>query len=193
MLGNTSIRELEYTALMGRARDIARTSALCWTGAAMTSAVLLAMSISGRNPGLLLPAVLCAASGYYITLHARRETLLLEGYIQEAFESDREGAQWFTRRAQIQSLPGSEHGHDGVPLAQAQLIALLAVVFAWVFAKGAANGELMAGLTTAAAVAFGLHSVTEHLRLAPLTSAAYWNHLTGGPREVRPAVKRMAS
>ena len=72
-----------------------------------------------------------------------------------------------------------------MPLAQAQPVALLSVALAWVFAKGAPHGELLAGLTTAAGVAFGLHSVTEHLRYGQVTSAAYWAHVTGGQREVR--------
>ena len=63
-------------------------------------------------------------------------------------------------------------------------MALLSVALAWVFAKGAPHGELLAGLTTAAGVAFGLHSVTEHLRTSKVTSAAYWAHVTGGQREV---------
>ena len=193
MLGSPSIRELEYTALMARLRDIERLSTFCWTAAALTSAVLLASAVSGHNPGFLLPAVLCAACGYYVTLNARRETMLLEGYVQESFEADRGSASWFTRRAQIQSQPATDHGHDAVPLALGQLVALLAVVFAWLYAKDAGHGELLAGLTTAAGVAFGLHSVTEHLRFGQLTSAAYWNHVTGGPREARPAPKQMAS
>lgn len=192
MLGNSSIRELEYTALTGRVRDIARGSSQSWTATTIASATLLAWAISSQNPGLLLPAVLCAACGYYVTLHARRETMLLEGYLQETYESD-SSAQWHTKRAQAQSIPGNALGFDAVPLAQSQLVALLSVVLAWVFAKGAPHGELLAGLTTAAGVAFGLHSVTEHLRYAQVTSSAYWSHVSGGPREVRPSAKRVAA
>jgi hypothetical protein len=192
MLGNPSFRELEYTALMDRARDLARTSSTNWTWSAIASAGFLAWAIGSQNPGLLLPAVMCAACGYYVTLNARRETLLLEGYIQETFEG--ETTQWHTRRGQVSSLPGSDQGQLGLPLAQAQLVALLSVVLAWVFAKGAVHGELLAGLTTAVGVAFGLHSVTEHLRYGQVTSAAYWAHVTGGPREVRVSkVRKMAA
>jgi hypothetical protein len=190
MLGNPSFRELEYNALMDRARDVARTASTGWTWSAIASAAMLGWAIRSQDPGLLLPAVMCAACGYYVSLHARRETLLLEGYIQETFEG--ETVQWHTRRAQVSSFPGSDQGL-GLPLAQAQLVALLSVVLAWVFAKGAPNGELLAGLTTAVGVAFGLHSVTEHLRYGQVTSAAYWAHVTGGHREVKSSVRKMAA
>lgn len=191
MLGNPSFREHEYTALMDRARDIARTASTGWTTSAVASAALLAWAIRSQDPGMLLPAVMCAACGYYVSLNARRETMLLEGYIQETFEG--ESAQWHARRGQVSSFPGSDQGL-GVPLAQAQLVALLSVVLAWVFAKGAPNGELLAGLTTAIGVAFGLHSVTEYLRYGQVTSAAYWSHVTGGQREVKPAnIRKMAA
>jgi hypothetical protein len=193
MLGNPSIRELEYTALTSRTRDIARGSSQSWTTTTIASATLLAWAILTQNPGLLLPAVLCAACGYYVTLHARRETMLLEGYLQETYESEG-SSQWHTKHAQVQSLPGSDHGiGNAVPLALAQLVALLSVVLAWVFVKSAPHGELLAGLTTACGVAFGLHSVTEHLRYGQVTSTAYWAHVSGGPREVRPNVKRVAA
>lgn len=190
MLGNPSFRELEYNALMDRARDIARTASTTWTGSAIASAVLLGWAIRSQDPGLLLPAVMCAACGYYVSLHARRETMLLEGYIQETFEG--ESAQWHSRRGQVNAFPGSDQGL-GMPLAQAQLVALLSVVLAWVFAKGAPHGELLAGLTTALGVAFGLHSVTEHLRYGQVTSTAYWAHVTGGHREVKSSVRKMAA
>ena len=190
MLGNPSFRELEYNALMDRARDITRTASTAWTWSAIASAVLLGWAIRSQDPGLLLSAVMCAACGYYVSLHTKRETLLLEGYIQETFEG--ETAQWYTRRGQVSSLPGSDQGL-GLPLAQAQLVALLSVVLAWVFAKGAPHGELLAGLTTAVGVAFGLHSVTEHLRYGQVTSAAYWAHVSGGQRTVKSTVRKMAA
>jgi hypothetical protein len=189
MLGQPSIRELEYTALMERLRSIGRSSTSSWTSSSIASAAFIAWATVEKSPGLLLPAVICAAVGYYITHHARRETLLLEGYLQEAFEG--ESGRWFTKRSQIQSAPGSEHGIDVAPLAQSQLVALLAIALTWVFAKGAPHGELLAGLTTAAAVAFGLHSVTEHLRFGQVTSSAYWAHVTGA-RDVREATKKSA-
>ena len=193
MLGNSSIRELEYTALTSRTRDIARSSSQSWTATTIASATLLAWAISTQSPGLLLPAVLCAACGYYVTLHSRRETMLLEGYIQETYESE-SSSQWHTKRAQVQALPGSDVGlESAVPLALAQLVALLSVVLAWVFVKSAPHGELLAGLTTACGVAFGLHSVTEHLRYGQVTSSAYWSHVSGGPREVKSNVRRVAT
>ena len=190
MLGQPSFRELEYTALMERARTVARSSNSSWTSSAIASAAFLAWAILERSPGLLLSTVMCAAVGYYLTLHARRETMLLEGYIQETFEG--ESAQWFTKRAQVESLPGGDHRPDMLPLAQAQLVSVLSIALAWVFAKGASNGELLAGLTTAAGVAFGLHSVTEYLRYGQVTSSAYWAHVTGGPREGRTSSKKVA-
>ena len=190
MLGHPSFRELEYTALMERVRSISRSSTASWTSCSIASAAFLAWAIVERSPGLLLSAVLCAAVGYYLTLHARRETMLLEGYLQETFEG--ESAQWFTKRSQLQSLPGGDHGHDVAPLAQSQLVALVSIALSWVYANGASHGELLAGLTTAAAVAFGLHSVTEHLRIGQVTSPAYWSHVTGKPREVPTGAKKVA-
>lgn len=191
MLGQPSIRELEYTALMERVRSIAKNATSSWTATSIASAAFLAWATAERSPGLLLSAVMCAAIGYYLTLHARRETMLLEGYIQETFEG--ESAQWFTKRTQAQSLPGSGLGNDVAPLAQSQLVALVSIALAWVYSRSVPNGELLAGLTTAAGVAFGLHSVTEHLRDGQVTSSAYWAYVTGGPRDAKAAAKRSAA
>lgn len=192
MLGTQSIREHEYAALMSRARDVARTSLLCWTAASVTSAVLLAGALSARSPGLMLPAVLCAAFGFYLTLRSRREARLIEGYVQETYEKDRDGAQWFTRLSQLQAIPASGLGHDWLPLAQANAVTLLAVVFAWVFASAAPRGELMASFTTMAGVAFAVHSLVQQMNAEQAPSAAYWNQLNGGLREVPPATRRAA-
>jgi hypothetical protein len=191
MLGHPTFRELEYTALMERVRDIARSASSSWTLSTIGSAAFLAWAAAAKNPGILLPAVMCAACGYYVTLHARRETMLLEGYLQETFERD--DAQWHTKREQVRSLPGIGHTTDPLPLAQSQLVAMLSILLGWLFAKHVPNGELLAGLTTSAAVAFGLHSVTEHLRYAHVTSSAYWAQVTGGPREVRPDIRKAAA
>ncbi len=192
MLGTQSIREQEYAALMSRARDIARTSMLCWTASAVTSAVLIAGALSARSPGLMLPAVLCAAFGFYLTLRARREARLIEGYVQETYEQDRDGAQWFTRLSQLQAMQAPGLGHDWLPLAQANAVTLVAVVFAWVFANDAARGELMASFTTMVGVAFAVHSLLEQLRVDQTSSAAFASQASGGLREVPPAARRVA-
>ena len=192
MTGIHSIRELEYAALMDRARDLARTSSLCWAGAGLAASFLLAGAISSKNPGLLLPVQFCVAFGFHALTQARREARLIEGYVQEFFEKDREGAQWHTRLAQLQALPGGPLRTDWWPVAAAGTLALAAIVFGWLYAEAAARGELMASLTTMSGVAVIVHALVETLNHERGTGAVPWAAINNNLREV-PPLKRVSS
>jgi len=192
MTGSQPIREQEYAALMDRARDISRTSSLCWSGAGLAATFLLAGAISSRNPGLLLPVQFCVAFGFHALTQARGETRLIEGYVQEFFEKEREGPQWHSRLAQLQALPGGPARADWWPVVAAGSLALAGIVFAWLYAEGAARGELMASLTTMSGVAVIVHALTETLNHERGTSSVPWAALNNNLREV-PALKRVST
>ena len=193
MTGTDEIRGQEYSALMSQARDLGRTSQLCWTGAAVAAAVLLSWAIGAKHPGLLLPVELCTAFGFYATVHARRQCRLIEGYVQEFHETEQDGAQWYTRLAHLYSLPGIQDHADWLPLALANAITLVSVVFSWVYANGAAHGELMAGLVTMAGVAFSVHSIVENMHLDQVQSTGLWSQMNTGLREVTAVTKRVGT
>ncbi len=193
MMGNDELRGQEYAALMSEARDLGRTAQLCWTGAAVAAAVLLSGAIGARNPGLMLPVEFCAAFGFYATVHARRQCRLIEGYVQEYHEKDRDGAQWYTRLTHLKSLPGFHDRADWLPLALANVTTLVAVVFGWVFSTAAAHGELMAGLVTMGGVAFSVHSIVENMRLDFVRTTALWEQMNTGLREVTGGPKRVGT
>jgi hypothetical protein len=191
-MGTEDLRGQEYAALMERVRDLDRTAQWSWTGAAIASAVLLSNAIATRSAGQMLAVVLCAAFGYYANLRAHRRARLVEGYVREFHETDRSGAQWHTRLAQLDARPGAPDRTDLEPLALANLLTLTAIVLAWVFAEGSSRGELMGGFTTMAGIAFSAHSVMEHLRSAQLAAAADWAQVGEPLREVT-AERRVAS
>lgn len=193
MTGTDENRGHEYAALMSQIRDLGRTSQLCWTGAAVVAAMLLSTAIAAKNPGLMLPVEFCAAFGFYATVHARRQSRLIEGYIQEFHETDRDGAQWHTRFSQLFTLPGFQEQSDWVPLALANGLTLVTIVFSWVFANAAAHGELMAGLVTMAGVAFSVHSIVESMHLERTHGAGLWGQMNTGLREVTAGVKRVGT
>ena len=191
MTGTEDLRGQEYAALMDRARDLQRTAQWAWLGAGVASAVLLSIAIGTRSAGQMLAIVVCAAFGYYTNLRARRQAQLVEGYVREFHKTDRTGAQWNTRLAQLDALPGAPDRTDWAPLALSNLISLTAIVLAWVFADASSRGELMGGFTTAAGVAFSVHSILESMRNAQIATAATWEKvgapLGEGTRERRAA------
>jgi len=192
MTGTHSIREQEYAALMDRARDLARTSTLCWCGAGLAATFLLAGAISSRNPGLLLPVQFCVAFGFHALSQARRDTRLIEGYVQEFFEKDRDSAQWHSRLSQLQALPGGPSRADWWPVAAAGSLALAAIVFGWLYADGASRGELLASLTTMSGVAVIVHALTETLNHERGLGSVPWSALNNNLREV-PPLKRVST
>jgi hypothetical protein len=185
------LRGQEYEALMKRTRDLDRTAQWTWTAAAIASAVLLSNAIGTRSAGQMLAVVVCAAFGYYANLRARRQASLIEGYIREFYETDRSGAQWHTRLAQLESLPGTPDRSDLWPLALSNLLTLTSIVLAWVLAEASSRGEVMGGFTTMAGIAFSVHSILGSMRTAHLASAASWTQLTTPLREV-PRERRAA-
>lgn len=181
MNGNDEIRGHEYTALMTQVRDAERTSWFCWTGAGLMSAVLLSNAINSHSPGLLLPVQACAALGFYATVQARQQVRQIEGYIRDTYEKTSE-TQWCTRRTQFNDT------NSWQTLALANALSVVSVVFSWVFANGAAHGELLAGLTTMAGVGFSVHSIVEHMRSETERQSASWSAAStpNSLREVAP-------
>jgi len=184
MTGTEDLRGQEYASLMDRARDLERTAQWTWTGAAIASAVLLSSAIGTRSAGQMLAVVACTALGYYANLRARRRARLVEGYVQEFHETDRTGAQWHTRLAQLDALPGAQDRSDWGPLALSNLLSLTAIVLAWVFADASSRGELMGGFTTMAGIAFSVHSILESMHSAQIATATTWAQFGAPLREV---------
>lgn len=193
MTGTEDLRGQEYAALMDRARDLERTAQWTWTGAAIACAMLLSTAIGTRSAGQMLAVVVCSAFGYYANLHARRRARLVESYVQEFHETDRSGAQWHTRLAQLGALPGAPDITDWAPLALSNLLSLTAIVLAWVFADASSRGELMGGFTTMAGIAFSVHSILESMRHAQHTNAAGWGQLGAPLREVATGDRRVSA
>ncbi len=179
---NEELRGLEYTALMTQVRDSERNAGFCWTGAGLMSAVLLANAVSAHSPGLLLPVQACAALGFYATVQSRQHVRHIERYVREHHEKDGD-LQWFSSRTPANDSP------DWQTLALANALAIVSVVFSWVFASGAAHGELLAGLTTMAGVGFSVHSVVEHMRSEQERHAATYatSATPAGIREITPS------
>lgn len=184
MTGTDDLRGQEYAALMDRARDLERTGQWTWTGAAIASAVLLSNAIGTRSAGQMLAVIVCVAFGYYANLRARRQLKLVESYVQEFYETDRSGAQWHTRLAQLDALPGAPDRTDWGPLALSNLATLTAIVLAWVLAESSSRGEVMGGFTTMAGIAFSVHSILESMRNVQLANATSWSQLGAPLREV---------
>jgi EamA domain-containing membrane protein RarD len=184
MTGSDDLRGLEYSALMGQVRDLDRTAQWGWLAAVIAAAALTSSGIGARSAGLMLPAVLCAAFGYYTFLRGRRKSRLIEGYIQEFFEKDRDGAKWHTRLAQLATLPGVQDSAEWMPLTLSNLVTLVAVVLSWTFAETSPRGEFMAGFTTMTGVAFAVHSIVESMRTEQTVAASGWPQVSGALREV---------
>ena len=190
LTGTDDLRGQEYSALMSQAHALGRTSQLCWTGALVAAAVLLSTAIGAKQPGLLMPVEFCTAFGFYATVRARRECGLIVGYVQEFHETEHDGAQWYTRLARLHALPGLQDHSDWLPLALANAMTLASVVFSWVFAHGAAHGELMAGFVTMAGVGFCVHSIAESMHLDRDQRSELWAQMNTGLREVVGGTRR---
>jgi hypothetical protein len=191
-MGTEDLRGQEYAALMDRVRDLERTAQWTWTGSTIACAALLSAAIGTRSAGQLLAVVVCMAFGYYANLHARRRARLVEGYVREFHETDRSGAQWHTRLAQLGRLPGAPDTTDWTPLALANLVSLGAIVLGWVFAESSSRGELMSTFTTMAGIAFAVHSIYQSMRNVAQADATSWQKLTTPLREVKPIERKAA-
>lgn len=165
MNGTDNLRGLEYSALTQQARELGRTAQWCWTGASVAAAFLLSSAISAHHPGLLFPVELCAAFAFYATLQSRRLTQRIESHLREFHESSATEAQWFTISARAKVQPGFQDRSEWVPMVLSNAIMFVAVVYSWVFADGAAHGELMAAFATMGAMAFSVHSLVENMQV----------------------------
>ncbi len=189
MTGTDSIRSAEYAALMQHARELDRTAQWSWVAAAVAATVLFSNALAARNPGLMLPVEFCIAIGFYASVRGRRHTRLVESYLHATYENASDGAQWFTRRAQVLAQPGTPAGAEWLPLLVANVTTLAAVVFGWVFADNVAHGELMAGFVTTTGIAFSVHSIVETMRLEAERALSAASGMNTGIHEVKPELR----
>jgi len=179
---------MEYTALMSRGRDAERTAQMCWTAGGISSAVLLSWAIAAKSPGLMIPVVVANAVGFYATLRSRQQVRLIAGYVREFYES-RGGLQWFSRIHRLHDLPSFTPVGDWLVVSLTNAILLVAVMLAWVYAPAAARGDLMAGIVTGVAVAFGFHSVSETLRVTKADTTKMWRQVSDELRVEEPPAR----
>jgi hypothetical protein len=184
-MSNFDNEGMEYAELMARRRDAERTWQMCWTASGLVAGVLLSWAIAARSAGLMLPVVFAAAYGFYVMNHARRQTALIGGYVEEFFEGRSTGLQWFSRVNRTRSIPGFNPMSRWFFTFVTDAVVALAVVFAWMFAPTAPRGELMAGIVTACGVLFVFHSLFETGQLLQIDFAVFWRQAEGGPIVVK--------
>ena len=182
MLGSNDPVQIEYAALMSRSRSLERTGQANWVIATLAAISLMGWGIHEGSPGILMSVVFAVAAGYLPLMHTRQQMKLIAGYVGEHVENRAGGAQWFTKLGQVYALSSAGPSADWIVTATSNLIALAAIVSAWVF-KASAHGELYAAIATACGVAFGMHSVTEMNRLEQTDYAALWRRAAHGSRE----------
>ena len=165
--------QLEYQALMASSREASRTGLVCWLVSGVAASAMLAWGLATKSPALMLPVLLATAYGYYANLRSRHHVRLVAGYLEEFYE-DRGAARWFTR---LRSLESSHavFAHDWVTAALANGVVLAAVATSWLFAEGAARGDLMAGIVTGCGIVFAWHSTSETSRLRATDVGASWH------------------
>lgn len=185
MAGYGDWESAEYQALMTRGRDAERTSVICWTASGIAAAILLSWGIEAHSTSLMIPVIFAAAFGYYATIHSRQQVRLIAGYVKEFLEGQPHGPQWFTRLGHLEIVPGFTTSSDWVSTILVNAVVGVAVVCAWIFAAGAARGDLMAGIVTGCAVAFSFHSISETARLRQSNPAMFWRQVNNGPVEER--------
>jgi len=183
MLGSNDPVQLEYAALMSRSRSLERTGQANWVIATLAAVSLMAWGVHAGSPGILMSVVFAVAAGYLPLMHTRQQMKLIAGYVGEHMESRAGGAQWFTKLGQVYALSSAGPSADWIVTATSNLIALAAIVSAWVYKAPTGHGELYAAIATACGVAFGIHSVTEMNRLEQTDYAAMWRRAGNSPRE----------
>ncbi len=175
---------MEYAALMARGRDSERTWQICWTASGLVAGVMMSWAIAARNPGLMLPAIVAVAYGFYAMIHGRRQTRLIAGYVEEFFEQPTSGPQWFTRLGHLQTLPSFNPTSDWMMTFLCNAVVICAIGFAWLFSSVGPRGELMAGIVTGCGVVFAFHSISETSQLRRSDYATFWRQL-GAPSQPR--------
>jgi hypothetical protein len=164
---------VEYASLTSWARDAERTAQLCWVASMVASVTLLGWAAVAQNPALLIPVVITIATGYYATMRSRQQSRLISTYIEECVE--RQGApRWFTHIARVRSMPGLSPLRDWIVVCLANGVLALAVLFGWLYASSAANGEIMASIVTGCGIFFGFHTISEATRFPQSDVTALW-------------------
>ena len=181
----------EYSSLMARGRDAERTWQICWTASGLVGSVVFSWAIAARNSALMLPVILTVAYGFYSMIHGRRQTRLIAGYLEEFFEKSSSGPQWFTRLGHLKTVPGFTSTGDWLVTCLADVVAALAVVFAWIYVGGGTRGAVMAGIATGFGVAFIFHSITETASLRRNDYSTMWRQAIAPPAETTRRLSRV--
>ncbi len=185
MAGYSDWDHEEYQALMNRGRDAERTSLVCWTASGVGAAVLLSWGIAAKSPSLMLPVIFATAFGFYAAIHGRHQVRLIAGYVKEFLEPNGGSPQWFTRLSQLEVVPGFNPAGDWAVAALANATVVAAMALSWLYAGGAARGDLMAGIATGLGLVFCFHSITETARLRQTNAAALWRQIAASHEERR--------
>ena len=172
----------EYAALMNRTRALEHTGLAAWAVSTTAAAALLAWGVSAGSPGIMMAAVFAVVAGYLPLAHARQQMKLTATYIEEFVENKGGGAQWFGRVGQLNQLATAGSPNDWLMTVTSNLVVLAATLSAWLYSSRPNHGETFAGIVTACAVAFVLHSVTETMRLGQVDYVAMWCK-TGATRD----------
>ena len=186
-----TLEENEYLALTKRGQDAERGATLAWTAGALAAAVTMSWAIAAKSPGLMIPVVFAIAVGYYGLLRGRQQARAIASYL-EAFHEGAKGAQWFTRLSRVEGQPGYGDGGGWISLGIANAVAIVALIFAWIYAGPVARGDLMAGIVTGCGVLFGYHSISETVKLEQTDWSARWRSVSGDLKEA-PRTQRAAS
>lgn len=174
----------EYAALMSRSRDAERTGMLCWTAATLVSTSTLSWAIAARHPGMFLPVILAAATGYYAMLHSRRDVRMISAYLEEFEEKASDTSGWFSRVAAVRNAPGMPGSGEWVMTCLNAVLVAFATVFAWLDASATSRGEIMAGIVSGCAIVYLFYSLSETAQLQRTRYAALWRQAGNGIAEV---------
>lgn len=185
MTGLEDKEQIEYAALLDRARDAERMTFASWIATGIAAAGLLAWGIASGEPGFMVSVVMTAAAGFMAVSRWREQAASLAGYIEAFHESDAGGPAYHARLARLQNSAGPPVGRDWHATVFFNVIGAAAVVFAWLAAGSATYGELWAGVVTACALVFASFSVSENGRALQVDHAAQWRRSQEGPQEVK--------
>jgi hypothetical protein len=118
---------------------------------------ILSWCTVSQNSALMLPVVVAVAAGFYALLRGRQQVSSIAAYVEEC-EGQGTEPSWFTRLARFRTAQGFNPAGDWIAVCLANAVVLLSIVFAWLFAETAWQGELMSGIVTGCRIVFAFHS-----------------------------------
>lgn len=172
----------EYASLTSWARDAEKTGQQCWVGAMIAALTILAWGAVSQSSALMLPVVLAVAAGFYAKIRGRQQVCSIAAYVEECTEGRGSEPSWLARLARFRDVQGFSPAGDWIAACLANGVALLAIIFAWLFAEVAWRGELMSGVVTACGIVFAFHSISETSRLSRPDVTSSWQRSSAGSR-----------